>query len=287
MENYAEILAKRSHVMDFIIQNIEFILTIIGLIFAVITFFFTKEKKWVSCIIGLLAIACLILVIQYIRTWDYVKVPDVTNIPYSEARIILRSHGFTEYPLTGNNSVLPLDDNAIVIRQIPIAGSQCKENEVINLFFYEGNVSGEAEVIDEVEPTRGEIVHNMVDQPLLTISIENVSFFNNGYHYEYVNPQNPSETNIIDFDTGILGTFSYSRELTTEEKENWMHGGKIYDSEGNEIGYNGNYPAFWSSPDGKFAVQFPKGLQPGEYVYELYQDINNQQVSDKINFIIE
>lgn len=273
--------------MDFAIQNIEFILTVIGLTITVISFFFTKEEKGVRRFIALLVGVCLFLTAQYIGTWNYVKVPDVTNIPYNEARVILRSYGFIEHPLIGNHSVLPHDDNAIVIRQIPIAGSQCKENEVINLFFSEENVPGEVEVIEEVESAREEIMYNMADQPLLTISIENIAFFNNGYHYEYANPQNPSETNIIDFDTGISGTFSYSRELTAEEKENWMHGGKIYDSEGNEIGYNGNYPAFWSSPDGKFAVEFPKDLQPGKYVYELYQNINNQQVSDKVTFVVQ
>lgn len=274
--------------MDFIIQNIEFILTIIGLIVAVIAFFFTKEKKGASRFIVLLVVVCLFLTAQYIRTWNYVKVPDVTNIPYNEARVILRSYGFKEHPLGNNSSVLPPDDNAIVISQMPIAGSQCKENEVVKLYFSEKSMSGTTEdIIEESDPARDEIMYSTVEQPLLSINIEGVAFFNNGYHYECVNPQNPSESYTGDFDRGIEGTFTYSRELTAEERENWMHGGKIYDSEGNEVGYDGNYPTFWSSPDGKFAVQFPKDFQPGEYVYELYQDINGQQVSDKISFIIQ
>ncbi len=65
-----------------------------------------------------------------------------------------------------------------------------------------------------------------------------------------------------------------------------MHGGKIYDINGHEIGYCGNYPTFWSNHDGKFAVQFSKDMRPGEYVYELYQDIYNQQVLDKVIFVI-
>lgn len=265
--------------MDFIVQNIEFILTIIGLFIAVIAFFFTKENKVASCLIGLMAIVCLILAAKHIRTWDLVKVPDVSNIPYNEARFILRSHGLIEQPLTGNSSVLPLNDNVIVISQIPIAGSQCKENEVVYLFFSEGNV-------EETETER-EGIYSTIEPLQLAINIENAAFFYDGYHYEYVNPQNLSENYIIDFDTGISGTFSYSRELTAMEIENWMHGGRIYDSDGNEIGYSGNYPAFWSSPDGKFAVQLPKDLQSGEYVYELYQNIDNQVVSDKITFIIQ
>lgn len=266
--------------MNFVIQNIEFILTVIGLAIAVIAFFFTKDKKSASRFIILLVIIVIFLTAQYFRTWDYVKVPNVTGIPYNEARAILRSHRLRERPLTDNNFVFTPDDNAIVIRQQPDGESQCRENEVITLFFLEENKT------EAVEEEKGEIIYNKVEQPLLTINIENIAFFNDGYYYEYANPQNPSENFVVDFDRGIEGTFSYSRELTAEEKENWMHGGKIYDSDGQEIGYSGNYPTFWSNPDGKFAVQFPKDLQPGEYTYELYQFINNQQVSDKVTFVI-
>lgn len=260
--------------MDFITQNIEFILAIISFIVAVIAFFFTKEKKVPSLFIALMIVVCFLLSVQYFRTWDYVEVPNVTGIPYNEARDILRSNGLQEQPFKGNAVRFSPDDNEIVIRQVPDVYEQCKKNGDVKLYFSEGNVSEE-------------IPHNTMELPLLTINIENVAFFNDGYYYEYANPQNTSESYIIDFDRGIAGTFSYSRELSAEERENWMHGGKIYDSNGHEVGYSGNYPTFWSSPDGKFAVQFPKDIQPGQYVYELYQDINGQQVSDKISFIIE
>ena len=184
--------------MDFIAQNIEFSLTIIGLFIAVIAFFFTKDNILARCLVGLCAIVCLILAVKYIRTWNLVRVPNVTNLPYNEARVILRSHDLIEQPLTGNSSVLPLDDNVIVIRQVPMAGSQCKENEVVCLFFSEENV--------EEDETKNEEIYST--EPLqLAINIENVASFYDGYHYEHVNPQNLSENYIIDFDTGISGTF--------------------------------------------------------------------------------
>lgn len=220
-------------VISFVTQNIEFILTTIGLIFSIFAFFFSKKQKVASCVFGLLIIVCLILTVQYIWTWD---------------------------------------DNEIANGPAPDTGSQYEGTKPVELSGSKGDDTGEKEID--------------VNQLSLSIDVESVEFFYDGY-YKYVNPQNPSENYIIDFDTGISGTFSYSRELTAEEIENWMHGGMIYDSDGNEVGYSGNYPLFWSNPDGKFAVQFPKDLQRGTYTYELYQYINNQRVSDTVTFTIQ
>lgn len=121
--------------LSFVTQNIEFILAIIGLAIAVIAVFFSNKQKAVGCVIGLLIMVCLILIVQYVRTWDYKEVPNVTQMPYKEARLILHSRGFIERPLMDNNSILIFDDNAIVKRQVPDAGSQYKENELVELFF--------------------------------------------------------------------------------------------------------------------------------------------------------
>ena len=239
---------KMNFMISFITQNIEFILTIIGLIFAIIAFFFSNKQKAASCVFGLLIIVCLILIVQYVRTWD---------------------------------------DNEITNGLAQDVGSQYKENESDELSVSEEDVTGEREIIEEREPAREDLIYKDVNQLSLSINVESVDIFYDGYYYKYVNPQNPSENYIIDFDTGISGTFSYSRELTEEEIENWMHGGRIYDSDGNEVGYSGNYPCFWSNPNGKFAVQFPEGLQQGKYTYELYQCINNQWVSDTVIFTIQ
>lgn len=221
-------------VISFVTQNIEFILTTIGLIFSIFAFFFSKKQKVASCVFGLLIIVCLVLIVQYIWTWD---------------------------------------DNEIANGPAPDMGSQYGGTESVELSGSEEDAAGEKEID--------------VNQLSLSIDVESVEFFYDGYNYEYVNPQDPSDNYIIDFDKGISGTFSYSRELTEEEIENWMHGGMIYDSDGNEVGNSGNYPRFWSNSDGKFAVQFPEGLQRGTYTYELYQYINNQRVSDTVIFTIQ
>ena len=48
----------------FITQNIEFILSIISLIIAVISFFFNKERKAIARLIGVLVIVFLFLIVQ-------------------------------------------------------------------------------------------------------------------------------------------------------------------------------------------------------------------------------
>ena len=133
--------------------------------------------------------------------------------------------------------------------------------------------------------SNGNVSDGEISQADLSISINNdFDIFYNGFHYEYPNPENSDMNIIIDFDKGISGSFTYSRKLTEEECINWMHGGRLYDEGGNEIGSEGNYPSFWSSPDGKFAIEFPKNIENGRYKYELIQFINDRYVSDSIYF---
>ncbi len=121
----------------------------------------------------------------------------------------------------------------------------------------------------------------------LMIEINSWEFSNNGFYYKYPDPENPDMNIIIDYNPGIFGTFQYSRELTEEELSNWFHGGNLYDIDGNKIGVEGNYPSFWSDPNGMFAVEFPDEMKPGVYTYELYQFIDNQYVSDTISITVE
>lgn len=132
-----------------------------------------------------------------------------------------------------------------------------------------------------------------VDQPsngneagVLKISINPDIQIHENYYYEYPDPNNPSSNIVINFGKGISGTFLYSRELTAQERIDWLDGGKLYDNDGNEIGQEGNWPTFCSEPDGKFAVEFPQNLPAGHYTYELYQTVSGQSVSDKIGFDI-
>lgn len=117
----------------------------------------------------------------------------------------------------------------------------------------------------------------------LEIYIDNWEFFDDGFYYENPDPDDPW---FISYTKGISGNFHYSRDLTEEEKNSWSHGGNLYDENGNEVGSEGNYPSFWSSPNGQFAIEFPKELPQGNYVFNLYQDIDNKNVSASIQFSV-
>ena len=110
------------------------------------------------------------------------------------------------------------------------------------------------------------------------------------FRKEYPDPENPDVTCVIDFGKGISGTFTYSRELTQEELENWWHGGDLCDADGKCLVWGEDYEddlILWSDPSGVFAVQLPQNLKAGTYSYVLYQTINGQNVSDSYTFTVD
>ena len=112
------------------------------------------------------------------------------------------------------------------------------------------------------------------------ITIDSALVFQEGFHYEFPDPENAERTVLIDFTRGLSGTFHYSRALSADELASMGHGGKLYDENMNEIS-GGQY---WSDTEGHFAMQFPEELAPGTYVYELYQVIGNQFINSRVKF---
>ena len=213
--------------------------------------------------------------IVYDQEFQFVNVPNVEQLPYGSAQTIIRVFGLVERPVSIDGQVISAEQ--IVLQQEPAGNTAVQVGS--NIILRVG--------------TSGNSKPNMPDLPSvpsngerLLLSIDFVEK-TDSYHYEYPDPQNPNATILIDFERGLSGTFSYSRPLTDEERANWYHGGKIYDENGIEIGHEGNWPSFWSYPDGKFAVEFPKDFSAGRYTYELYQDISGQMVSDTIEFVID
>ena len=114
----------------------------------------------------------------------------------------------------------------------------------------------------------------------VSIIIKDYEFFENGFYYEDVDENSFS---IVDFDYGISGHFNYSRELTNQEYENWFHGGKILTENGVECSVNAT---FFSTPDGVFAVELPKDMPKGNYIYVLHQYVNDKYCEARIPFTI-
>lgn len=255
-----------------LIPYAELLLTVFGLIIGLLAFFFSKKRKKAKIAVLLIGALCIPLVAVCVWERSTVEIPNVVGLDKNTAMMRLREMGLKEKCIAEKDSTL--QDNPTVTYQRPSASSidRYRYGTVVQLCFGEEFLIGFDDA-KGLEP--------------LTLSIVQSNFFTDGYHYEFPDPKDANSTVIIDFSRGISGTFSYSRALTETEKEKWGHGGNLYDSNGNVVDADGDYPAFWSDPDGLFAVELPQNLDPGTYTYELYQVINGQYVSDTQTFSID
>ncbi len=244
-----------------------FILGGISLLLAILTFFdgMTKAKKIIALVLLLITVVIVANYtnVKYFNHLSFVEVPDVEGVQFTTAQQILRSQGLEEKVVGYENQTLLYSDNPIVYHQEPSSGHNCEKGEKVVLAFEEIEISNE-------------------EHTELAIQIIDYKIFSDGWCYEYADPERPEQLCYIDYDRGIYGEFEYSRELKQAEMKNWFHGGALYNSDGVEIGEEGNYPSFWATSDGMFAVEFPDDLEPGTYTYELYLYIDGQSVTDRI-----
>lgn len=258
-----------------LIPYAELLLTVFGLIIGLLAFFFSKRVKNAKFAVLLIGVLCIPLIAVCVWERSTVEIPNVVGLDRNTAMMRLREMGLQENCIAEKDSIL--QDNPTVTYQNPSASSidRYHYGTVVQLCFGENS----QDYLIRLDDTEGL-------EPL-TLSIVQSNFFADGYHYEFPDPKDANSTVIIDFSRGISGTFSYSRALAETEKEKWGHGGTLYDSNGNIVDADGDYPTFWSDPDGLFAVEFPQNLDPGTYTYELYQVINGQYVSDTQTFSID
>lgn len=268
-------LAKET---SLIIGVIGLALAIIGVLISLLS---PKKQNTIKIPIVILCIAvslCSIILlwnyytVTYVKEIEIVRVPDVEDLSYGSAQMVIRISGLHEKPVSTNGQLISADQ--IVLSQDPAGGTEIPTDSLIILRI--GTRENTKPNVPDITPSKEH----------LAISIDSLQETET-YHYEYPDPQNPARTILIDLGKGMSGTFSYSRPLTEEEKTNWYHGGKLYDEYGNEVGQEGNWPTFWSDPDGRFAFEFPMNLSAGRYTYELYQDICGQIVSDTVEFVVK
>ena len=118
----------------------------------------------------------------------------------------------------------------------------------------------------------------------LTVEITEVGI-HNSYYKEYPDPDGTGATCLIQLEKGISGKFSYSRELTQSELNDWWHSGILYDAEGNRLETGADF-RWWAISSGDFAAQLPAGLKAGNYIYELLLTINGKSYSLKSPFTL-
>ncbi len=113
----------------------------------------------------------------------------------------------------------------------------------------------------------------------LSLIINDCQYFYDGFYHQM--PESGSSYSFVEYDQGISGHFSYSRELTDIEYEDWGHGGKILDANGNELDIDAS---FYATTDGVFAVGLPKDMPSGTYTYLLYLFVRDEYCEARIPF---
>ena len=113
----------------------------------------------------------------------------------------------------------------------------------------------------------------------LSLIINDCQYFYDGFYHQI--PESGSSYSFVEYDQGISGHFSYSRELTDIEYEDWGHGGKILDANGNELDIDAS---FYATTDGVFAVELPEDMPSGTYTYLLYLFVHDEYCEARIPF---
>ncbi len=113
----------------------------------------------------------------------------------------------------------------------------------------------------------------------LSLFINDCQYFYNGFYYRA--PETESSYSYIEYDQGISGHFSYSRELTDIEYATWGHNGEILDADGNKLDIEAS---FYASSDGIFAISLPKNMPSGNYVYLLRLYMGDEHFEMRIPF---
>ena len=257
--------------------DIGLAVSIISLVLALITMFITFNKNLVARICTVIVVALLVclLFVNKSDMENYINVPIVEGMSVELAEYTLISAGFKyENILFSNYDNTVLDSTSKVKKQDILKGTivakgtqirlECKSDTYIGTY-------GENTVIIGSE--------NSPSTDDLSIIIEDYELFTDGFYYEM--PIDENSYSFVDFDRGISGHFSYSRNLTEQEYKNWGHGGKILDANGNESDIDA---MFFSTSDGVFAVQLPEYMPKGDYLYLLYQYINDKYYEARISF---
>lgn len=222
------------------------------------------KRKGHRILVVLSTVLCIFLIGNHYAMQKYTMVPiGIIDSTYKEATSELEKAGFRwNLPSSDTTAI----DSQIIDSIDEEEGSIVPKHTQVHLYYREP---------DKVTP--GGTDTGLAE---LDIQIDSAEVFQNGFHYEFPDPENAERTVLIDFTRGLSGTFHYSRALSADEFASMGHGGKLYDENMNEIS-GGQY---WSDTEGHFAMQFPEGLAPGTYVYELYQVIGNQFINSRVKF---
>ena len=277
----------------FVYQETTLIMGIVSMLIPIVTGILKSDKQKIL-MIAVSVVLSIAFITNHSNMENYTMIPhNLVGSTYKEVTDELGKANLKCNLPTGGTTAI---DTQIVTGMEENEGEIVLKNTTIHLYFETPDMNSATEPTDSSSgAVSSEPANSMPEVPAaestsstadstnvtkLDISIDTAQVFENGYHYEFPDPENAERTVLIDFTRGLSGTFHYSRALSADEFASMGHGGKLYDENMNEIS-GGQY---WSDTEGHFAMQFPEGLAPGTYVYELYQVIGDQFINSRVRF---
>ena len=270
----------------YLANETELYVAIIGVLLAILALpilrkNISRPKIRTICVASVLVIAVLVVNRVDMNT-NCVDVPRVEGLGTGDAKLALILSGIEadEIHTVGSASVPISDNNTKVNHQDPV-GPKRKTNGKINIMLYcvPYDKTLETENDSTEDKTEASTPPYMNSAGDLSLIIDDYQLFYDGFYHQM--PESGSSYSFVEYDQGISGHFSYSRELTDIEYEDWGHGGKILDANGNELDIDAS---FYATTDGVFAVELPEDMPSGTYTYLLYLFVHDEYCEARIPF---
>ena len=270
----------------YLANETELYVAIIGVLLAILALpilrkNISRSKIKIICFASISVIAILVLNKVDVNI-NCVDVPSVKEFGTGDAKLALFLSGIEadEIHTVGSANVPVSDNNTKVDHQDPV-GPQRKTNGKINILLYcvPYDMTLETENNPTEDKTEASTPPYMNSTGDLSLIIDDYQLFYDGFYHQM--PESGSSYSFVEFDQGISGHFSYSRELTDIEYEDWGHGGKILDANGNELDIDAS---FYATTDGVFAVELPEDMPSGTYTYLLYLFVHDEYCEARIPF---
>lgn len=268
------------------------VLTIIGILLTIMSFanVINRHKLLCICICFFSSVTIVLIVFNMIDFQkNYVDIPKVENIDTENAKMMLAQAGvdINNVFVIGDQGTPISENNSKVVKQSECGICKKTNNSLIVELMcvpYD-TYTPNSDSNDPSSSTKNEIVFSTPQSSTasndLSIIIKDYEFFENGFYYEM--PIDENSFSFVYYKNGISGTFEYSRELTSQEYENWGHGGKILNKDGIECIIDAS---FFSTSDGIFAIELPEDMPKGDYIYVLYQSINGEYCEAFLPFTV-
>ena len=270
----------------YLANETELYVAVIGVLLAILALPILRKNISRSIIRIICFASVLIIAVLVVNRIDMntncVDVPPIEGLGTGDAKLALILSGIEADDIrTVGSASVPISDNNTKVEHQNLKGPQRKINGKINIQLicvpYDMTLETENDPTeDKTEASAPPYMNSTGD---LSLIIDDYQPFYDGFYHQI--PESESSYSFVEFDQGISGHFSYSRELTDIEYEDWGHGGKILNANGTELDIDAS---FYATTDGVFAVGLPKDMPSGTYTYLLYLFVRDEYCEARIPF---